>query len=179
MLIAVMAALPEERDDRAAARAATGAQGAFGGELGKETTFGAYLGAPYHYPSDFTFKKEPGTDFTMKKVEWYTHPFENPLYYGARIQRWSANGRTGAMLDFVHSKAYSPMDQVPKIEGTIDGKPAPDTAKIRDLFTKLEFTHGHNMLTLNGLMRFGTFSNVIVPYAGWVRAFRCRTPKCS
>lgn len=158
-----MASLPEDRD-AAGARIALPSVGA--GAPGKETTFGAYLGAPYHYPSDFTLKDGAGTDFTVKNVEWYTAPFKNPLYYGARIQRWSANGTTGGMIDFVHSKAIAPRDQQAKLEGTIGGKPVPETARIGDMMKKLEWSHGHNMLTVNGLLRFAGFSNTFVPYAG-------------
>ena len=139
---------------------------------GRETTFGAYLGAPYHYPSDVIADKPGEHNFAVRNIEWYTHPFENPLYYGARIQRWFANGITGTMVDFTHSKAYAPMKQVTKFDapgggqGTFAGKPIPETAAIGDFFKRLEFTHGHNMLTLNGLVRVFGFSNRIQPYAG-------------
>jgi hypothetical protein len=166
-VLIVMAAMPNDRDAAANARLATNAGPAATSAPGRETTFGAYLGAPYHYPSDFNLKSADGSrDLTIKNVEWYTHPFDNPLYYGARIQRWNATGTTGGMVDFVHSKAYAPKDQEAKLEGMLGGKPVPATAKIGDFFKKLEFSHGHNMLTLNGLVRFAGFSNAFVPYAG-------------
>ena len=175
-LIIVSAAMPD--DDRNLDLTATLASSAAtaGDEIatrpGRETTFGAYLGAPYHYPSDVRVEKAKQNDFAVKEVEWYTHPFENPLYYGARIQRWFANGRTGTMVDFTHSKAYAPMKQTAKFEGlnggrgTYAGNAIPETARISDFFKRLEFTHGHNMLTLNGLVRVFGFSNRIQPYAG-------------
>ena len=166
-LIAVAAAIPDERDDtRNAARGAMGTARAPISAPGRETAFGAYLGAPYHYPSDYKLQQAGRHDATIKKVEWYTLPFDNPLYYGARIQQWFANGRTGSMIDFVHSKAYAPLQEDAKFEGTIDGKPVPESAKIGDFFKRLEFTHGHNMLTLNGLVRFAGFSARLLPYAG-------------
>lgn len=166
-LIAVAAAMPEKRDDvgSAARIVASKAPSAISAP-GRETAFGAYLGAPYHYPSDYKLQQAGRHDATIKNVEWYTKPFDNPLYYGARIQQWFANGRTGTMIDFVHSKAYAPLTEDAKFEGTIDGKPVPETAKIGDFFKRLEFTHGHNMLTLNGLVRFGGFSARLLPYAG-------------
>ena len=130
-----------------------------------ENVFGAYLGAPYHYPSDFHLHQEGRHDLTIKHVDWYTHPFENPLYYGARLQHWLDGGRFGTMVDFTHSKAYAPMKDVKTFEGTLDGKPVPDQAKVQDFFDKLEFSHGHNMLTLNGLMRLASFGS-FTPYAG-------------
>lgn len=165
-LLIAMAALPKDKSERSGAAVPTAPQSMFAAAPGKESAFGAYLGAPYHYPSDFILKKGSETDFTIKNVEWYTRPFSNPLYYGARIQRWSANGTTGAMIDFLHSKAYAPKEQEAKLEGTIGGKPVPATGKIGDFMKKLEWSHGHNMLTLNGLVRFANFSNVIVPYVG-------------
>lgn len=164
-LLVAMAALPDGREADAAL-SGTSADVTRAGAPGKETTFGAYLGAPYHYPSDFHFGTDASNGLTMKKVEWFTEPFNNPLYYGARIQRWSANGTTGGMIDFLHSKAFAPKEQQVKLEGTLGGKPVPETARLGDLFQKLEFSHGHNMLTLNGLMRVARFSNVIVPYVG-------------
>ncbi len=130
-----------------------------------ETAIGAYLGAPYHYPSDFRLTKDGRHDLTIKQINWYTKPFENPLYYGARVQRWQAGGRFGSMVDFVHSKVYAPLDSSYPFEGTINGEPAPATGKLSDYFDRLEWTHGHNMLTLNGLMRFGGIGK-IAPYAG-------------
>ncbi|MEQ1715931.1 MAG: hypothetical protein ABL907_08095 [Hyphomicrobium sp.] len=166
-LLVVMAAMPDDGLETAAGQTAAASGPAASSMPGRETSFGAYLGAPYHYPSDFTLKSaDAKRDLTIKNVDWYTHPFDNPLYYGARIQRWSANGTTGSMVDFVHSKAYAPKDQEAKLEGTLDGQPVPATGKIGDFFKKLEFSHGHNMLTLNGLVRFAGFSNVVVPYAG-------------
>ena len=163
-LLIVAAALPNDRDD-AASLAPPVAPASSALDPGRETNFGAYLGAPYHYPSDFKFEKSGVRDLTIKQVNWYTRPFDNPLYYGARIQHWSDGGRFGTMVDFTHSKAYAPMTPETQFEGTLDGKPAPAKGKVADFFDKLEFTHGHNMLTLNGLLRFATFGRV-APYAG-------------
>ncbi|NOT71172.1 MAG: hypothetical protein HOP09_07760 [Hyphomicrobium sp.] len=161
-LLVLAAALPEENSaGGSAALAGTPASYA----PGRESTFGAYLGAPYHYPSDFHLKKEGRHDLTIEDIEWFTNPFDNPLYYGARLQRWGDGGRFGTMVDFTHSKAYAPMKTDTKFEGTLDGKPAPAIAKVSEFFDKLEFSHGHNMLTLNGLMRLSSFGR-FSPYVG-------------
>ena len=169
-LLAAMAAMPDADKTAGNARAVNGvtgvAQDGTSGRPGRENTFGAFLGAPYHYPSDFRLQKTGGDDITLHKVEWFTNPFTNPLYYGARLQHWYDNGTAGTMIDFVHSKAFAPMDQQAKISGTVDGKPLPETGRVGDFFQKLEFSHGHNMLTLNGLLRFANFSNLLVPYVG-------------
>ncbi len=163
-LLIVAAALPDDRDATPAAASAS-APISTARNPGRESDFGAYLGAPYHYPSDFHLVKPGVHDLTIKNVEWYTHPFENPLYYGARIQRWFEGGRLGTMIDFTHSKAFAPKDTEYNFEGTLDGKPVPPKAKVSDYLDKLEWTHGHNMLTLNGLIRLATFG-IISPYAG-------------
>ncbi|MGB4866706.1 MAG: hypothetical protein WBP38_12510 [Hyphomicrobium sp.] len=165
-LIVLAAALPTGQASSAASDGA-GAEASRSPAYapGRESTFGAYLGAPYHYPSDFHLKKEGLHDLTIPNVEWYTKPFDNPLYYGARIQRWTEGGRFGTMIDFTHSKAYAPMTTDTKFTGTLNGKPAPEVVKVQDYFSKLEFSHGHNMLTLNALMRLGSFGQ-FSPYVG-------------
>jgi len=127
--------------------------------------FAGYSGVPYTYPSDVTIKKSGLHDFTVKNVEWDGKPFVNPIYYGARIVRFGA-GRTGAMLDFTHSKALARLDEEAAFTGTLAGAPAPERAKLRDIFKKLEASHGHNMLTLNGLFRLPTFAPRLQPYVG-------------
>lgn len=126
----------------------------------------AYSGSPYTYPSDVKFTKAGEHDFTVKDVEWEGKPFINPIYYGVRVMRWFGSGRTGSMLDFTHSKALSKRTQQVKFEGTMDGKPAPEQALIGNIFNKLEASHGHNMLTLNGLLRLPSFTFRLSPYVG-------------
>ncbi|HKZ96564.1 MAG TPA: hypothetical protein VJ045_06245 [Hyphomicrobiaceae bacterium] len=132
----------------------------------REFMIGAYSGAPYTYPSDVTVKKEGVHDFTVKDVGWDGEPFENPIYYGARIVRWLSGGRTGAMVDFTHSKTIARRGDEAELLGTIGGKPAPARAKIGDVFRHLEVSHGHNMLTLNGLFRLPRLHTRLYPYVG-------------
>jgi lipid A oxidase len=136
---------------------------------GRETVIGAYSGAPYNYPSAarVTNPGGPGaTDFTVDPVNWYTAPFKSPIYYGARVQRWFAGGRTGGMVDFIHSKAIAPLDEESGFTGTLDGQPLAPRARIADVFRKFEFSHGHNMLLFNGLVRLPGIGARISPYAG-------------
>ncbi len=163
-LIITMAAMPEDTDTALVA-AAGAAHRSTALSPDRETNFGLYLGAPYTYPSDFWLKKDGRHDFQIKDVEWFTKPFDNPLYYGVRIQRWLTGGRVGTMIDFLHSKAYAPFDQEKPFSGTLDGQPAPEKGKPADYFSKLEWSHGHNMLTVNGLVRFLQIGH-LAPYAG-------------
>mgnify|MGYP001190372696 FL=1 len=132
---------------------------------GREVMFAGYGGVPYTYPSDVGLKKDGLHDLTARDVAWDGKPFVNPIYYGARIVRFGA-GRLGAMLDFTHSKALARLDEDVTFQGTLNGAPAPERARLRDIFRKLEASHGHNMLTLNGLLRLPSFSLGLQPYVG-------------
>lgn len=131
-----------------------------------EWMIAAYGGVPYTYPSDVKFTKPGPHDFTVKDVEWRGMPFINPIYYGVRVMRWFGTGRTGSMLDFTHSKAISDRKQEVEFEGTINGQPAPAKDLVGNVFKKLEASHGHNMLTLNGLLRLPSFTFRLSPYVG-------------
>jgi hypothetical protein len=136
---------------------------------GRETVIGAYTGAPYDYPSAARITNpnaQGATDFTIDPVNWYTDPFKSPIYYGARVQRWFAGGRTGGMIDFIHSKAFAPLNEETGFSGTLDGQPLPPRARIADIVNKLEFSHGHNMLLFNGLLRLPGIGPRVSPYAG-------------
>ena len=132
----------------------------------KEIVIGAYGGIPYTYPSDVRLASKPDTDLTVKDVHWRGEPFEDPIYYGARVQNWFEGGRTGTMIDFTHSKALANLSENVEVEGTLDGQKKTGTHELRSIFRKLEFSHGHNMLTLNGLMRLSDLHPRLSPYVG-------------
>lgn len=131
----------------------------------RETTLGFYGGVPNTLPSDVTIQKSDAHDFTLRDVQWEGKPFTNPIYYGVRTARWLTN-RSGVMLDFTHSKAIALRDVQHTITGTLGGKPAPAQGTVDDLFGKLEASHGHNMLTLNGLLRLPSITARLSPYVG-------------
>lgn len=131
----------------------------------KETALAFYTGVPHTYPSDVVIKKDGVHDFTVKDVQWEGQPFKNPIYYGVRTTRWLTSG-SGAMLDFTHSKAISVRDVPYDMQGTLNGAPAPSSGTVDEHFGKLEASHGHNMLTLNGLLRLPSISWRFSPYIG-------------
>lgn len=130
---------------------------------GREVLVAAYTGVPYTYPSRVRIGRE-GDAITIDPVQWYTDPFDNPIYYGARVARWGA--RAGMMLDFIHSKAMARLGEGASFEGAIDGKPLPTRSRISDIVKKLEFSHGHNMLLLTGLLRLPGIGARLSPYVG-------------
>jgi hypothetical protein len=127
--------------------------------------FGAYGGAAHTYPATVKIARED-EQMTASGFDWIGKPFEAPIYYGARIQRWGMLGRTGGMLDFIHAKAIAKPDSTATFTGTRNGQALPRSAPVRDVFNKIEFSHGHNILTLNGLLRLGSLFGFLRPYAG-------------
>jgi hypothetical protein len=125
-----------------------------------------YSGLPWNTPSMVEVSGAPGTDFRFGPVTWDSRPWKSPIFYGVRALTWSGAAPVGAMLDFTHTKAMARLDDEVTVEGTRDGAPLPPRARVRELFSELEFSHGHNMLTLNGLWRLPLASAVLRPYLG-------------
>lgn len=131
---------------------------------GAETTVGGYLGVMHTHRSTVTIKNADRTDMTVSGFDWIALPFKSPIYYGLRAIRWGESGRIGAMLDFTHAKAIANFKDVGTFTGRYEGKPLPATAPVGDVFKHLEFSHGHNFVTLNGIMRLGILP--LQPYVG-------------
>jgi len=131
----------------------------------REWAFGGYGGVAYTHPSTVAISGNGRTNMTIQDFGWIGKPFKAPVYYGARIQRWS-QGRVGGMLDFTHAKAIADPTDTATLTGQHNGKDLPATATVRDVFRKLEFSHGHNMLTLNGLLRLTPSWMRLRPYVG-------------
>lgn len=163
--VVVPVAIEQAAESAPSQRAADPSSASFAGASGPDLTFAGYGGVPYTYPSDVAFKKTGLNDFTVHDVAWDGKPFNNPIYYGARFIGWGG-GRLGAMLDFTHSKALARLDEDKAFTGTLNGAPAPERATLSDIFKKLEASHGHNMLTLNGLFRLPSFGLKVQPYVG-------------
>jgi len=131
-----------------------------------ETLIAGYGGVTHTHASDVHIFKPAVTDFTAHDVQWIGRPFKSPIYYGVRAMHWPSSGRLGGMLDFTHAKAISVREQSVRFSGTRNGRPADGTATIDQTFRHLEFSHGHNMLTLNGLLSLGRLTGAIRPYLG-------------
>jgi hypothetical protein len=132
---------------------------------GGEALTAFYGGAQYTYPSHVRIQR-PGTDLTLHNLPWEGRPFDHPIYYGVRVAHWFPASSVGGMIDFTHSKVYSPLEEKARFSGSRNGRIIPREARIADVFHKLEFTHGHNMLTLNGLWRLPLSTAFFSPYVG-------------
>jgi hypothetical protein len=136
------------------------------GQAQREFIIAGYGGAPFTHPSDVHVSNGPATDFTAHDVVWEGQPFKSPIYYGIRTLGWSAGGPFGAMLDFTHSKAISQRGQDVSFSGTREGQKMPEKGKVGETFRHLEFSHGHNTLTLNGMLRLADLAPRLAPYIG-------------
>jgi hypothetical protein len=103
---------------------------------------------------------------TAHKVNWEGRPFKSPIYYGIRTLTWSGGSPFGAMLDFTHSKTISQRAQEIELSGTRNEQRMPGRAKVEDDFRHFEFSHGHNTLVLNGLVRLADLVPRFGPYVG-------------
>lgn len=131
-----------------------------------ETLIGGYVGLPYTHASDLKFVNPGKTNLTVHDVQWEGRPFKSPIYYGLRAARWSGWSPFGTMVDFTHSKAIAIRDQTVRFSGERNGAAAPGPATVGNTFKHMEFSHGHNMLTLNGLWRLWPATAPVVPYVG-------------
>ena len=128
---------------------------------------GVYGGGNSTPMADVFLKQPNGTDMVLKDVPWAGEPFEDPPFYGVRGIYWlPAMPRLGAMIDFAHAKSISLRQAEVEQTGTLDGEPVPARGKVGDTFTKLEYSHGLNFLTLNAIYRFGGWHQRFLPYIG-------------
>lgn len=128
---------------------------------------GLYGGGNLVQPADVIFKQPNGTDMVLKDVPFAGQSYRSPPFYGLRATYWTpAIPTLGVMLDFTHAKAIAERDSVVEQTGTRDGKPVPPREKVRGTFTKLEYSHGLNFLTINAVYRFDGWHRRIAPYIG-------------
>lgn len=82
-------------------------------------------------------------------IGWQGKSFSMPPYYGARAIWWR-DSDIGWGLEVTHAKAYAPAAEMPAG------------------FTRLEFTDGHNIVTLNVMKRWPGqwWSGKLTPYVG-------------
>lgn len=132
-----------------------------------EMQVGLYAGKSSSPPSDVHFKSPDGTDMTLTDVVWRPDSFKPSPFYGGRGIDWNARApRFGMMVDFTHAKATATRTQTVTHHGKHKGIDVPPSGPITDIFRKLEFTHGLNFLTFNGIYRATGLHRRIVPYAG-------------
>lgn len=131
-----------------------------------DRAIGFYSGLAHTQPATITVTGNNDGAVTISDFDWIGKPFDNPIYYGVRIRRWNPLGMFGSMIDVNHAKAIADKESVATLTGAHNGEPLPAKAKIRDAFSHLEFSNGHNMVTYNGLLKLGWLFGRVRPYVG-------------
>ena len=137
-----------------------------------ELFISGYLGKASTLDSDVELTRPGDTNLTFSDVSWEDDSFYNPLYYGYRLGYWFKNQpRWGVAIDFTHAKMYGELEKTVDVSGVRNGTPVSGQERLDDTFESLSFSHGHNLLTLNGMYRWmdlGTspeeFLNRLQPY---------------
>ena len=139
-----------------------------------EFVLSGYLGKAETLDSDVTLKEPGGTDLTFADVSWDDDSFEEPIYYGLRMSYWLEEAPSwGIAVDFTHAKMLAELNKTVSVSGSRSGAPVSGSERLGDTFDQLEFTHGHNILTVNGMYRWfadrqqkDTFLDRLQPYVG-------------
>lgn len=120
-----------------------------------EWTLSLYGGVAYTLDSDVTLKASGDTHLTYHSVSWDDDSFAEPQYFGLRLTYWlSRQSPWGLAVDFTHSKMIAELDDAVSVNGRRGGEIVNTTEVLGDSFLKLEFSHGHNLLTANLLYRW-------------------------
>ena len=129
--------------------------GGFSDQVKAEMFVSTYLGAASTRDSDVELNRPNGTRLTFDDVSWDDNSFSSPLYYGLRIGYWFQNRPNWVVaIDFTHAKMYGELDKTVNVSGTRNGVPVSGPERLADTFEVLDFSHGHNLLTLNGMHRW-------------------------
>jgi hypothetical protein len=144
---------------------------------GHDDVFAFFVGNPIYYRSTLALQRPGGTDLELKGIGWDGDALYFPIDGGVRWMRWY--GQAGFMLEHLHNKAIARLGRgahgrrlrYPTVEevaasGTLKGEPAPARIRLADLFDRLEFTHGHNMLFGAGLLKLASPLAMVRPYLG-------------
>lgn len=114
-----------------------------------------YGGLAHNVDGDVSLVQPGGTDLTFAGVSWTSESLESPPYYGLRLSYWFGRAaRWGLAVDFTHVKMYAQLDESVAVSGRRAGAPVNGTEPLGDTFDGLSFSHGHNLLTLNGMHRW-------------------------
>ncbi|MEM7621273.1 MAG: outer membrane beta-barrel protein [Pseudomonadota bacterium] len=116
--------------------------------------FGVYGGHNDSFDSDVSLN-ESGTNVSLDDVEWDGDSFGDAPYWGIRLTYWpDSYPNWGFMVDYTHAKIKAETSSGTSSSGNVG-----------NVFDRLEFTDGLNLLTFNGVYRYD-YSETIKPYAG-------------
>lgn len=133
-----------------------------------------YGGLSNSFDSEVRLQQPEGTNLSFQDVSWDGRSFENPVYWGLRFNYWpKTTSHWGLALDFTHAKIHAELDKMVSVSGSRNGNPVNATEPLGDSFDELAFSHGHNLLTVNGIYRWfladanpDSWLTRLRPYAG-------------
>ena len=113
------------------------------------------------YPSDVKVKTAGGTDLTLKASAGTAMRSYFPIDGGVRAFRWSGVDRRHDRFPAQQGDRPARQGRArPQVDNGVRGRRAPARSRasprlprdaLTDVFERLEFTHGHNVLLLDGL----------------------------
>jgi lipid A oxidase len=122
---------------------------------GAQITVALYGGLATTAADRITLEQPGRTDLEFRGVSWRAESLESPIYYGVRIAYWLRRGASaGLAFDFTHTKMFAELDDTVQTTGTRAGTPVTGAQPLRATFDRLSFSHGHNLLTVNALLRW-------------------------
>lgn len=130
-----------------------------------ETTGSIYLGASLIGNSDVRIS-QPGTgsDATFRDVSWNSESFNNPLYYGIRLNHFfERHPNWGLGIDFTHDKVFARVDRVVQVDGTWNAAPVNEAARMDQRVQSFSISHGVNTLAVNGYRRWSLGTDSFLP----------------
>jgi len=121
--------------------------------MATEMAIGFYIGKAFALPGDVSMQRKGNRDI-YHAVKWSDDSFKSPIYYSVRIIYWpTTDSRNGLALDFTHAKLYSDLQQEVNVTH-IDSDGSRQTQQpLSARFSRLAFSHGYNLLTLNAVHR--------------------------
>jgi lipid A oxidase len=131
-----------------------------------------YGGIAHTLASNVTLQESGNTHLAFHEVPWDDDSFKEPQYFGLRLTYWlDRQSPWGLAVDFAHAKMIAELDERVSVTGSREGKFVNATEALGDSFLKLEFSHGHNLLTANILYRWFARSHPprlgrLQPYVG-------------
>ncbi|ETX08654.1 MAG: hypothetical protein ETSY2_04120 [Candidatus Entotheonella gemina] len=131
-----------------------------------------YGGIAHTLDSDARLKEPGDTRLTFHDLSWDDESFQEPQYFGFRLTYWlSRQSPWGLAVDFTHAKMLAELDEDVSVSDRRGGELVSTREVLGDSFVKLEFSHGHNLLTANVLYRWLAHNRPawfgrLQPYAG-------------
>lgn len=106
--------------------------------------------------SDVRLQRPGGIKLRFHDVAWEGRSFDEPIYYGGRLSYWTRRSpHLGLAVDFTHAKIHARLDRSVRVTGHDGGQLVDETRPLGESFSELAMSHGLNLLTFNGLYRWG------------------------